>query len=378
MKHVGLLLHYYQPPTQAPEMVRRIDGECYAPSFRLLAETGARVTVNVNWSLTEQLADMGSDSLELLGRAKGIEATGSGAYHPILPLIPRREVERQLKLNSGGNGDLLGGKFASPRGVFPPEMALDAKTASLLAELGYGWTVTDDLPWHASGREVPARWLPAAGGMAVIMRSNLWSNRVSFHPDDGAATARELLKSMDGWNGGVDCYILLAMDGETFGHHHTGAVEGFLGPFAKALEDAPDGRLSTVSEIVESFPLRDTGVVAGSWSTTADDVRAGVPFPLWDDPANPDHRALWELVDEVLQWARECTGQRVASLADRMLYSCPFWWASPGRRSPVQVRRGVAAVLAAALAALEETHDVERMDRVMALACAVPAMTGEE
>lgn len=378
MKHVGLLLHYYQPPTQSPEMVERIDRECYLPSFRLMAETGARVTVNVNWSLTEQLAEMGSESLEHLRGAEGVEPTGSGAYHPILPLIPQAEARRQLELNSRENGRVLGGGFGSPRGVFPPEMALDGRTASLLAGLGYRWTVTDDLPWHASGREVPARWLPSADGMAVIMRSNLWSNRVSFHPDDGAATAAELLESMDRWNGGSDCYVLLAMDGETFGHHHPTAVEDFLSPFAAALEKAPDGRLSTVSEVVEAFPARDTGVVAGSWSTTADDVEAGVPFPLWDDPRNPDHGALWELVETVLEWARECAGERVASLADRMLYSCPFWWASPGRRSPVQVRRGVAAVLTAALAALEETHDVERMDRVMAMACAVPAMTGEE
>jgi len=378
VKHVALLLHYYQPPTQDPEMVRRIDGECYAPSFGLLARTGARVTVNINWSLTEQLQELDSPSLGSLRRAGGIEPTGSGAYHPILPLIPPAEVERQLELNAAGNGSVLGEAFARPRGVFPPEMALDDPTARLLAGLGYAWTVTDDLPWHASGRDVPGRWIPSAHGMAVVMRSNLWSNRVSFHPDDGAATAREILDGMDRWNGGSDSYLLLAMDGETFGHHHPRALGTFLEPFVEAMDAAEDGRLSTVSEIVDRFPFRRGHAVAGSWSTTAADVARGVPFPLWKDPANPDHTALWELLEEVLRWARECGGQRVASLADRMLYSCPFWWASTGRRSPTQVRRGVLAILRTALAALDETHDVQRMDRVMAMACAVPAMTGEE
>lgn len=378
MKHVGLLLHYYQPPTQDSGMVSRIDGECYSPSFELLAETGARVTVNVNWSLTEQLELLDSPSLQSLRRAPGIESTGSGAYHPILPLIPADEIERQLELNRTGNGRVLGEAFAAPQGVFPPEMALDDPTARCLAGLGCRWTVTDDLPWHASGRDVPGRWIISAHGMAVVLRSNLWSNRVSFHPDDGAATAAEILQSMDRWNGGSDSYLLLAMDGETFGHHHPGALDTFLAPFIEAMEKAGDGRLSTVSEIVDSFPFRHGHVVAGSWSTTAEDIARGIPFPLWDHPENPDHGALWKLLREVLGWARECGGQRVASLADRMLYSCPFWWASAGRRSPTQVRRGVLAILRTALAALDETGEVERMDRVMETACALPAMAGEE
>ena len=378
MKHVGLLLHYYQPPTQDPEMVRRIDGECYSPSFRLLAETKAEVTVNVNWALTEQLRRLNSQSLESLRRASGIEATTSGAYHPILPLLPEAEVRRQLELNVAGNAEVLGPAFAGPSGVFPPEMALDDSTAAILAGLGYRWTVTDDLPWHASGREVPGSWIPKAHGISVVMRSNLWSNKVSFHPDDGASTAMTILEGMDRWNGGADSYLLLAMDGETFGHHHPEALKTFLEPFITALDESRDARLSTVSRIVDSFPSRPAKAVAGSWSTTETDISRGVPFPLWKDPANPDHTAMWKLLEEVLHWARACGGQRVASLADRMLYSCPFWWASDGRRSPVQVRRGVLAILAAALAALDETKEVKRMDRVMAMACAIPAMTGEE
>lgn len=378
MKHVGLLLHYYQPPTQDPEMVRRIDRECYTPSFELLAGTGARVTLNINWSLTEQLQAQASPSLDSLRLADGIEPTGSGAYHPILPLIPEAEVRRQLELNRSRNGEVLGDRFARPAGVFPPEMALDDRTAGLLAALGYRWTVTDDLPRHASGRDVPGRWLLAARGMAVVLRSNLWSNRVSFHPHDGAAAAEEILQGMDRWNGGSDSYLLLAMDGETFGHHHPDALQSFLAPFIRALQESEDGRLSTVSEMVDAFPRRRGSVTAGSWSTTAGDVAEDVPFPLWNHPRNSDHRAMWRLLEEVLEWARECGGQRVASLADRMLYSCPFWWASAGRRSPTQVRRGVLAMLRTALAALDETGDVKRMDRVMATACAVPAMTGEE
>ena len=126
MKYVSLLLHMYQPPTQARGMVERIDAECYTPLSRLLADTGASVAVNMNYSLTRQLAHMGSEALSHLASAEGVEFTDSGAYHPIFPLISREDVQRQLNLNRDGNRRLLGDNY-DPKGVFPPEMAYSSE-----------------------------------------------------------------------------------------------------------------------------------------------------------------------------------------------------------------------------------------------------------
>jgi len=57
--------------------------------------------------LTEMLSEHGyGDIIEMLKElAKNgqIEFTGSGKYHPILPLIPKGEVERQIMENAGTN-----------------------------------------------------------------------------------------------------------------------------------------------------------------------------------------------------------------------------------------------------------------------------------
>ncbi len=176
------------------------------------------------------------------------------------------------------------------------------------------------------------------------------------------------------WTGDSDAYLLIALDGETFGHHRRGGIERFLRPFVEGLDRIEGARLSTISEIVSLFPLREASVPAGSWSTTPADLERGLPWPLWDDPSNADHMALRSLRDMVLAWARRCTGTGVAALADRMLYSCPFWWATPGRYDAVQVRRGVGAMLEAAMAAHSETGDRKTMDRVLDAAGAVPSM----
>lgn len=372
-RHVALLLHLYQPPTQDPAVTARIDGECYTPLCGMLARSGARLTVNINYSLTEQLADLGSKVPALLSESS-VEFCDSGAYHPILPLLPEEEVVRQLSLNGRGNSGLIQGWL--PTGVFPPEMAYGPGLAGIIAGAGYSWTITDDVPWVHSGRPAPFDRILSVGGLRVFLRSNFWSNRIAFHGTDPALVATELLQGLSGWSGGRDCYVVLALDGETFGHHRPGAVEGFLGPFLEAVGRAPEARLSTLGELVDAFPPLEAEVPAGSWSTTPADMERGVPWPLWDDPAVPDHAPLRRLTGEVLAWARSCAGRDVAVLADRMLYSCPFWWASPGRYDAVQVRRGVSSALETAFAAFRESGDRKRLDGVMALAGAVPSMSG--
>jgi len=370
---VGLLLHFYQPPTQDPGIVVKIDSECYNPVFRLLRDSGSKVTVNVNLSLTEQLALHCPQTLDLARECSGCEFTQSGAFHPLFPLIPPEEVERQLRINGEGNRSLMP-VFGNPSGVFPPEMALDGRTASILAGLGYRWTITDDVPWVFSGREAPASWIPEYNGIKVLLRSNFWSNFISFHGDDGGLIARRLVKEMRGWMGDQDSYIVIAMDGETFGHHRPGAVEGFLKPFLDALSHCDGAGLATIGEIAERFPGRKETVPDGSWSTSSSDIERGVPFPLWDDPNNPDHQSLRLLLNTVLERARSCGSANVARLADEMLYSCPFWWASSGRYRAVQVRRGISAILGTALAISREYSDRTFMDTVMTLAGGIPAM----
>lgn len=371
--HVGLLLHFYQPPTQDPGVVRRIDSECYGPVFRLLRDAAPKVTVNINLSLTEQLAACCPETLKFLRDCSTCEFTQSGAFHPLLPLVPTEEVERQLRINGEGNRRLIPG-FGEPQGVFPPEMALDGRTASLLSELGYRWTITDDVPWVSGGREAPAAWIPVSGRIKVLLRSNFWSNFISFHGDDGGLIARRLIKEMRGWMGNQDSYIVIAMDGETFGHHRRGAVEGFLKPFLGVLSGSSEAGLLTLGEIAGLFPGREAEVPAGSWSTSPSDIERGVPFPLWDDPDNPDHQSLRRLLNTVLERARSCDSENVARLADEMLYSCPFWWASSGRYCAVQVRRGISAILGTALAIARECSDRTFMDTVMTLAGGIPAM----
>ena len=374
MKHIGLLLHFYQPPTQDPEIVKRIDEECYRPLTELLREAGEGVTINMNLSLTEQLSELAPETLQTFSALRRSSFTASGAYHPIFPLIPEREVERQIFLNDLGNRKLIGKAF-NPCGVFPPEMALNTATVEKFGALGYKWTITDDVPWVFAKREVPSSWIPSVNGTGVFLRSNYWSNKISFHGIDGSEMAENLVRDLYQWTGREDSYVVIAMDGETFGHHRKDAIDSFLMPFLEEISLLENIRISTLDEILEAFPLKEVDLLSGSWSTTAEDLKHGEPFPLWNHSESSNHSNYWNLLNFVLENYRAERAEGVAEAVDKMLYSCPLWWASPGRESFTQVRRGILMILEAALAGIPRG---ELLDRVMELAGRIPAMAGRD
>ena len=374
MKHIGLLLHFYQPPTQDPEIVKKIDLECYRPLFQLLLDTGVPVTINMNYSLTEQLAEFAPETLEIVSKLSEQTFTASGAFHPIFPLIPEDEVQRQLLLNDLGNKKLIGEGY-SPIGAFPPELAVDMKTIKLIGKLGYLWTVTDDVPWVFEHSEVPSKWIPSVDGIGVFLRSNFWSNLISFHGGSGDEMVTRMIDDLHEWSGNEDSYVILAMDGETFGHHRPGAIESFLAPFFSQLKKEENIKISSLETIFNEFPKKESFIPAGSWSTVPSDLKTEEPFPLWNHSLNENHITYWKLLNFVLQNVRKSSNMDVATSVDKMLYSCPMWWASPGRESFSQVRRGILLIIEAALGNITERVF---LDQVMELAGQIPAMARKD
>ncbi|MBU2228804.1 hypothetical protein KJ810_00175, partial [Patescibacteria group bacterium] len=82
------LLHIYQPPGWDEKIVRKVARESYIPLFRILKKNPQiKITLNINGSLTEQLAQYKLNeiitNIKLLAGREQIEFTGSAMYHTV-------------------------------------------------------------------------------------------------------------------------------------------------------------------------------------------------------------------------------------------------------------------------------------------------------
>ncbi len=362
------LLHFYQPPIQIPEVLRKVVDESYRPLIEVFrSQPHARVTVNINGVLTEMLHESGYDDVidglcELAKRGQ-LEFVGSAKYHAILPLIDEDEQRRQIRRNHLTNRHFFGDAY-EPRGFFPPEMCYDRSFLDPMTDFGHEWVIV-------SGVACPAAWptdkiyeTVSSGGqhVAVIFRDDVLSNKISFQDMDGRSFVEHLRST---YGSGGDMYIVTAMDAETFGHHIENWDQLFLAEAYEAVaplenvvqprslaastrtllsmtaQEGPEQVISVkISDLFEHFPRGEViDPRPSSWSTTHADLDHGVPYPLWQAPGNYIHKLQWEHVEIMTELVR--TAQDVADgtlskrhaeiargLMDPALHSCQFWWAS--------------------------------------------------
>ena len=365
------LLHFYQPPTQTTSMLMRISNESYRPLVDVFEEfPNARVTVNINGVLTEMLGQCGYpdvlDKLRGLAAEGRIEFTGSGKYHPILPLIPTEEMERQIRLNYQTNRGLFGDVY-KPRGVFPPEMCYSGDIVDPIIESRHEWIIL-------SGVACPVEWPmnviheinSGHDKLAVFFRDDILSNKISFRNIDGPGFIEHLKRL---YNPQGDIYVVTAMDAETFGHHIQHWDKLFLAQIFETLEpmaeddktmhqqkplaeqhrrlfefekDKTDRQISivTISELLDIFPRGEkVEPKPSSWSTSADDIKMQNYYPLWDDKSNPVHQKQWEhlsitmdMAHKAIEVADNDNATQFANISrttlDEALHSDQFWWAS--------------------------------------------------
>jgi peptidoglycan/xylan/chitin deacetylase (PgdA/CDA1 family) len=278
--NIALFLHLYQPPTQFPEVLEKITESSYRPILGLLEKySRARVTINISASLTEQLVREGFDDvvadLTAASRRGQVELTGSAAYHPLLTEIPGDEVRRQIRLNDEINRRYFGDAYR-PRGFFPPEMAINRRVAEVVDDFGFEWAILDSsaLPAARNPKSQISNSKIKGTHLRVIFRNSDLSVKVAFSE---IRTVGELEKAAS--NG----LVVLAMDGETFGHHRPEQLQ-FLEELFSAAER--DLELQTVSQVLTTLEAPAiTSIQKSAWG----------PWERWINPENPIHQLQWEL-----------------------------------------------------------------------------------
>jgi alpha-amylase/alpha-mannosidase (GH57 family) len=383
--YFSFLFHIYQPPTQIPPVIKKVVNESYRPIIDTLKNhPESKITLNINGTLTEQLNDYGYtdiiDGIATLASKRQIEFTGSGKFHPLLPLIPSPEIKRQIELNNETNLGFFG-KVYKTRGFFPPEMAISEEVISSVKDMGFDWIIMSGIANTLP--EFPINFISRhPNGLKLIFRDDYISVDCAFNKINNVDAFINRLKYK---NTDENYYIILALDGETFGHHVKHAITDFLTPLFDILPQQKSIKICTVSEIVDKFSLREIqNPRDSSWSTMPYDLAHNVPFPLWFDPNNKIHIEqhrffMYALTlihlsgkyrDSMNQEKKEIY-DNARNLVDRGIHSCSQWWASKRPwYSPDMILRGLNEVLMASVNAKrsipENIPDIkDAMDLIM-------------
>jgi hypothetical protein len=286
--------HFYQPPRENPwtgvvdaepsaapdhDWNVRITREAYRP----LAPVYQHLSFDFGPTLLDWMEREAPDTYAAVIRAdRHGNALATPYHHIILPLASRRDKETEVRW---GIADFKRRFGRDPSGFWLPETAVDHETLDVIAAAGITFTV---LAPHQISRP-PAHGLPGkvaldrgrggggggdggdggdgggGGGrsIAVFAYGGALSHEVAFggiQSDPDRWTA-----ALEGTPAGTVAAI--AVDGETFGHHHKGGSHG-LATVLQRLQHSHRVRLSNFAAALAAHPPQETVEIVepSSWS----------------------------------------------------------------------------------------------------------------
>jgi predicted glycosyl hydrolase (DUF1957 family) len=297
-------------------------------------------------------------------------------YHPILPLIPRDEVVRQVRLNNDINRHYFGEVYR-PVGFFPPEMCYSYEVAQTVAGLGFRWIIVDELSFDGKIGSVKYDRLYKVAGLRdflIFFKERPVSAGITYgtYPTASSflADLRDKLEK--------HTYLLTGTDGEVYGHHRPGQERLLSEVFARGTP-----RTCTISDLIEYFKQVNTArPLPSSWSTWEDEMAQGIPYPQWQYPGHELHELQWQLTRFVLQTVNETAAEapgfsEARRLLDEGLHSCQYWWASCRPWWSVEMIERGAQKLFQAVESLGDSIDRKRVEEASRLFHAVVSKAKE-
>lgn len=243
--HLCIHGHFYQPPRIDPFTGRiprepgaapyanwneRIAAECYTPN----AEAGhfERISFNLGGTLAHWLDENAHATYERIvasenayWQAHGVSnGLAQPVHHTILPLARLRDKICQVRWGIASFTYRFGHR---PQGIWLPEMAVDLETLGVLESEGLRFTILSDEQVRGDLEAGSGPYIVRLRGgreFVVFVRDRVLSNALSFGMPDPAGVDAWLGEQM-GWRRRRDKLVLIATDGETFGHHHRQGVE---------------------------------------------------------------------------------------------------------------------------------------------------------
>jgi hypothetical protein len=235
-------------------------------------------------------------------------AMAQSYYHIILPLASQKDKLTQILWGIQDYEHRFG---HAPQGLWLPETAVDIETLEILAEQEIQFTIL--APWQADANNLNTNQpyqveLPSGNSIAVFFYDSYLSGQVSFYY---AATrnADEFINDhvITAFHGddGSEKLVLIASDGELYGHHQQ-FREKFLSYLLDGAANAAGLKVILPGQWVQDLPIEATMPIRPrtSWSCHHGVERwRGVcgdgPLSTWKAPLRNAFDKLAEVIDQI-------------------------------------------------------------------------------
>jgi alpha-amylase/alpha-mannosidase (GH57 family) len=325
--------HFYQPPREDPltgvvpiepgampfrNWNERIHDQCYRPNATL--GNYERISFNFGPTLLNWMEkyDPGTLAQIVAQERFNFQTHGVGngmaqAYnHTILPLAPRPAKVTQVRWGIADFEHRFGHK---PAGMWLPEAAVDNETLEVMAENGIEFTIL--APWQADEPNLdPTQpyWVNLPGGKRIVVffYNQDLSTRISFDPgstiDADAFVTNFLLPNFStNGHGNRPQLVLIASDGELYGHHQQFRDKFLSYLMGSGLKTYPVQATYPALWLKQFSPHRSVKIrQATSWSCHHGVMRWNgpcgcTPHGEWKDWMRRAFRGISDLVDSQFQ-----------------------------------------------------------------------------
>jgi alpha-amylase len=293
-------------------VIKKVSSRCYIPTTKLLIETlkSVRGSVKINFSFSgvvlEQLMKYVPEVIELfkdLINSELAEVVVEPYYHSLTSIYEDpREFINQVNLQVGLIKELFG---VVPKAFVNTEMIYNNTIASIVGDLGFKAVFTEGVERVLKGRSPNHIYSPPTTTPYLLLRNYRLSDDVAFRFTNRSWDQYPLFadKYLDWIMRSPGDLVVLAMDYETFGEHHS--VESGILDFLKYLMMfmVKNGvEALTASEAVKLFKPVDVYDVPPentiSWADVEKDLSAWLGCEEQLTVFNR-HKSLWGVINEL-------------------------------------------------------------------------------
>lgn len=343
--------HFYQPPREDPltgeipieegafpyeNWNERILAQCYQPNAEL--ENFSRISFNLGPTLLEWMSETHAGTLTsiITQERRNFESSGlangmaQAFNHTILPLASKRDKQTQILWGMRE----FQARYGHPaEGIWLPEAAVDLETLSVAHDCGVNYVIL--APWQCADRSANLSqpgWVELGRGkrIAVFFYNQVLSTRVSFDPGATRNADEFLVNAVlpefsNGKGISEDKYLIIASDGELYGHHQRFRDKFLARLTTNSLKGKPVEQITPAAWLKAHPPKQSASIVENSsWSCYhgvsrwCEDCEC-TPNSFWKAPLREALNYIAEIVDQIYEEEIQAAGGDPYSIRDEYI-----------------------------------------------------------